>query len=167
MRISKDWLTQAKLKEFLHYDLNTGAFTWVKSFRKGWVGKAAGTKKEDAYIHIQFGGRMYLAHRLAWLYVYGELPDELDHKDEVKHHNWIENLREADHSRNLMNVKTKSNNTSGVKSVFWHAGKSQWYGLIVSNKVRYRLGYFDNIEDAAKAVRAKRAELHAEFANHG
>lgn len=45
-----------------------------------------------------------MAHRLAWLYVHGEWPQrEIDHKDNVRHHNWIGNLRDVSHSVNMQN----------------------------------------------------------------
>ena len=54
------------------------------------------------YQRITIGGYDYYAHRLAWFYVYGEWPvNELDHIDEDKENNAIDNLREATHAENL------------------------------------------------------------------
>jgi hypothetical protein len=38
---------------------------------------------------------------------------------------------------------------------------------ICVNGSRFRVGYFKQIEDAAKAIAEKRIELHGAFANHG
>ena len=67
-------------------------------------GKEAGTLEKTGYIRIKLNGHKYMAHRLAWFYEYGKWPTkEIDHKDNIKHHNWIDNLREATRSENIIN----------------------------------------------------------------
>lgn len=57
----------------------------IKTGRKANVGDVAGCVDKDGYIQIRLKGKMYPAHRLAWLYVYGEWPqDEIDHINCVK-----------------------------------------------------------------------------------
>ena len=65
-------ITQEKLKESLHYNQDTGVFTW-NELRSG-IKKSliAGSMLLSGYVHIQIHGKFYLSHRLAWLYVYGE-----------------------------------------------------------------------------------------------
>ena len=73
-------LTQERLKELLHYDPETGVFTWLESAGKKMNGRIAGTHASKNYISIGVSHKRYLAHRLAWLYVYGKFPDGiLDH----------------------------------------------------------------------------------------
>jgi hypothetical protein len=165
--MSKFILTQAYLKEILDYNPVTGDLIWLKSSRQGWVGKKAGAPFKG-YLRVKIRNRNYLAHRLAWLWMYGEFPDSLlDHKDEVKDHNWISNLRLATTSQNIQNVGTKANNTSGVKNVHWHKGKNKWCVEFRIKGKALRIGFFDDLEEAARVARKKREELHAEFANHG
>lgn len=68
-------LTQSRLKEIIHYNPDTGVFTWLKS-RGGAVkaGDVAGVLHHSGYIIIKTGGKIYLAHRLAWLYKSGCWP---------------------------------------------------------------------------------------------
>jgi hypothetical protein len=164
--MSKFVLTQAYLKEILHYDPLTGVLTWIGSTRPGWNGKHAGTPFKG-YLRVTIRNRCYLAHRLAWLYVYGELPDELDHKDGVKNHNWIDNLRPATTSQNIQNVHIKTNNKSGVKNVYWHKVMKKWRVEFRINGKATCYGYFEDLGDASEFALLKRSELHAEFANHG
>ena len=176
--MSKFVLTQAYLKEILHCDPDTGVLTWIRSSRSGWVGKIAGAPFKG-YLRVKIRNKNYLAHRLVWLYVYGYLPDEVDHKDGVGSHNWIKNLRDATHAQNIQNVKTKSNNTSGVKNVHWCRLTNKWRatfcttvsetrnGETVKRRKVIHVGLFTDIAEAAEAVRKRREELHAEFANHG
>ena len=64
-------LTQARLKELLDYQPDTGKFTW-KINRTGFAkaGSYAGANKTGGYRQIRVDGTMYAAHRLAWLYVH-------------------------------------------------------------------------------------------------
>jgi len=71
-----DTLTRRKLKEFLKYDDNLGVFTWVKKcHRRMKVGEIAGNITAKGFISIHLNGVRYMAARLAWLYVKGELPE--------------------------------------------------------------------------------------------
>ena len=72
-------MTQDELKEKLHYDQETGLFTWLESPVSNIpAGRVAGAKVKAGggkeYVQIGIAGRKYYAHRLAWLYVTGELP---------------------------------------------------------------------------------------------
>ena len=65
-------LTQSQLQERLHYDPETGNFTYLKSSGGNSIaGTTAGHLKEG-YIRIKILGTSYYAQRLVWLYMYGE-----------------------------------------------------------------------------------------------
>lgn len=157
-------ITQEYLKSILNYDPLTGILTWVNSSRGGWNGKEAGTPC-IGYLRITINKKNYLAHRLAWLYIYGKFPDGiLDHIDGDKTNNRINNLREATFSQNVMNQSITSRNSSGAKNVHWCNLTKKWRGTFCIKRKCYTVGFFENIEDAIAAVAAKRLELHGEFA---
>src|SRR5687768_13432076 len=113
MSASKPTLTQARLKEIFSYDPETGAFT-----RLIWTGgnaRPGDSKKNTAKcgsIYFDVDGKRYLAHRLAWLYVYGQMPSTgIDHKDGVKTNNRIENLRPANQVENGQNRHSSNKNS--------------------------------------------------------
>jgi hypothetical protein len=95
-------LNQQILKRFLHYDLETGIFTWIYHYKNTYlIGTEAGTPNTKGYIQIKLIGKKYLAQRLAFLYVNGEWPkNEVDHENEVKNDNSWNNLREATSQQN-------------------------------------------------------------------
>ena len=153
-------LTQKYLKSILRYNRKTGIFKWRKRLRSNGAlmrcsNQIAGNLHSKGYISININGKPYLAHRLAWFYVYGYFPEhQIDHLDQVKYHNWILNLREATRSCNLQNCKISKNNTSGITGVFWHKGSKKWRIYITAkdkNGKKIKLGHFRNKLDAAKA----------------
>lgn len=159
-------ITQNYLKSILHYNPETGVFIWINSRRGGWNGKTAG-RRDGRYFRIEILKKGYLIHRLAWLYMFGYIPECIDHINGDTSDNRIQNLRVATRSQNSMNQKLKSNSTSGIKGVHWHKVMNKWMAHITINQKLFRLGYFDDIDDAEKAVIEARNRLHGEFANHG
>jgi hypothetical protein len=83
-----------KIKEFLSYDSQTGIIRWKKSAaRRIKVGYRAGCTHPNGHIEIYVAGRKFMAHHLAWLLYYGEMPDCLVfHSNGKKSDNSIQNL---------------------------------------------------------------------------
>lgn len=164
-------ITQERLKELFTLDEETGKFYWIKEKApSGWAtkeGRAAGFLS-DGYNRIKADKKSYLAHRLVWLWFYGEFPNSnLDHKDENKLNNRLDNLRLATGSENVMNVGLKANNTSGAKGVFWNKSSGKWQVAITANGKQKHFGYFIDKDEAIAASIKAREKLHGEFCNHG
>jgi len=160
-----DSLTHARLRAVLAYDPMTGLFTWlVATNSRITVGRVAGTLTDDGYWKIGLDGRDYLAHVLAWFHVHGVWPDDdIDHRDTIKHHNWLSNLRPATRAENLQNRRgANSNNKTGVLGVFWNKQRRKFEAKVVVKKKAVFRDFFDTIEDAAAAHRAAKA-LHHPF----
>ena len=51
----------------------------------------------------------------------------------------------------ISSAKIASNNTSGVRGVTWHRRMQRWQARIIFKGQTIHLGYFDSLEDAAKA----------------
>jgi hypothetical protein len=154
-------LTQEHLKEVLHYDSETGIFTWIKSTRRGWVGKIAGYRDPQGYIGINLDCKMYRAHQLAWLYVKGTWPEfEIDHKDTIKHHNWFSNLRGVSVAGNQQNqVKAKSHNKVGLLGVTKQPSGKFASAIVVDEKSKF-LGTFITPQEAHTAYVTAKRVLH-------
>lgn len=112
-------LTQKRLKELLSYNLDTGEFTWREDKgNKVRIGDIAGCLTEANYINIKAGYKVYAAHRLAFLYVAGYLPEhQVDHINGTRDDNRWCNLRHVSQTCNLQNQKTSKNNVSGFPGV--------------------------------------------------
>jgi len=156
------------LKKNLSYDKSTGLFTWlISSNGRIKVGDIAGTLTKKGYIHIGLSGKIHKAHRLAWLYVYGEIPtNTIDHIDGNQLNNKIKNLRNVTHSQNLKNTKMYKHNTSGFCGVYWKEQNKKWLASINSEGSFKYLGLFDNLSDAVKA-RIEAEKIYGFHINHG
>lgn len=156
-------LTQARLKELLRYDSETGQFTWLVSRKRVKAGDVAGTTYTNGYIIIRIDGKAHSAHRLAWFYTTGEWPeDQIDHRDLNKANNRWDNLRPA---TNLQNIANRSSwSKSGFKGVYKPIGRNDYRTEIRINGKRKLLGYFKTPEEA-HAVYVKAAnDVHGKFA---
>jgi hypothetical protein len=155
-------LNQAKLKELLDYNPDTGDFTnKVMRSLRAMPGQIAGNLTPRGYIDIVIFGKKYKAHRLAWFYVYGVWPtNNIDHINRSKIDNRIANLRDITQAQNGQNKTIHTNNSSGHTGVMWHKATQRWRARIhVSGKEIY-LGQFNDIQSATDARKQAEAKYH-------
>ena len=158
-------LMAERLRELLHYDPPTGTWTRLKSRNNSNAksGAIAGCVCKNGYKVICIDDRLYLGHRLAFLYMTGRWPvHEIDHKDGVPGHDWWENLREAQHIENTRNTRKRSDNTSGFKGVSWSTSDKKWRARIGKNSTF--IGLFTTPEEAHAAYCKAAIARYGEFA---
>jgi HNH endonuclease/AP2 domain len=162
-KMAKNDLTQQQLKQQLHYDPESGIFTWVLNKYKTTIGKIAGSNNHG-YIIIRVYYTRYFAHRLAWLYMTGEWPKhDVDHIDMDRKNNKWTNLREATRSQNKFNVNKFSTNTSGYKGVSFDKSRNKFTAQCMVNGKLYHLGRFLSAELASNAYQAFTKHHHGVF----
>ncbi len=163
--MSEKRVTADRLRELLSYDPSTGLFTWLLSTgNRAPVGAVAGSVGKG-YVDIRIDQRLYKAHRLAWLYMTGEWPEQqIDHRDLNRANNRWDNLRVATNSQNHANTRAQSNNRSGFKGVSWSKAANKWMAQIVRDRCHTYLGLFDTPEDAHAAYCVAAERLFGEFA---
>ena len=85
------------------------------------------------------------------------------HRKNLKN-NLKDNLRICTHGENLRNQKLSISNKTGYKGVYFSKERNKWCALIQVYKVKYHLGSFINLIDAARAYNAAAVKYHGEFA---
>jgi len=151
MKIEKEELTQKELKKIIRYRPTIGDFIWRISYKNNIkIGAKAGWTDTNGYYYIQIGNKKYRAHRLAWLYMEGFFPKniDIDHKDRIRNNNKWGNLRLASKQCNARNNKKRNDNTSGVTGVVWYKAYKKWRATIAINGKKHNLGYFKNFSEA-------------------
>lgn len=152
-------LTAQRLREALEYDPETGLFVWKIRTRGAKLGAIAGATA-GRYIVIRLDKRLYYAHRLAWLHVYGEWPKALvDHMNGSGTDNRINNLRHADKRTNAENQKRGYGRT-GLLGVTAGRTPETWRAQItVSGRTKW-LGTYDTPEAAHQAYLTAKRKAH-------
>lgn len=179
--MKKEILTQKYLKECLTYFPDTGKFIWnerprnhfkcdlsFKAFSSRYLGKECGTlNKRHKYTYVRIDVNRYRIHRLAFLYMNGEMPkDQVDHINHDRQDNRWSNLRETSSKENSRNQSKRINNTSGHTGVYFDKNLNKWRAGIMIERTTVHLGQFENIEDAVRV--RKSAEIKYGFhENHG
>ena len=140
-------LTQEILKSCVIYNPDTGIFISAKSVRGHAKHKALGwVNKEWGYIDISVLYKVYKAHRLAWLYMTGELPEnQIDHINHIKTDNRFCNLRSVTQFENMKNCPLQKNNTSGFVGVYRYSPKPAWNTQISCNGKKYMKLFTDKM----------------------
>lgn len=158
-------LTQDRLKELLEYNPEAGRFIRLigRSGPKARAGDVAGCDNGQGYIRIYVDGRPYKAHRLAWFYMFGEWPKEIDHINCDKSDNRAANLRKVTRSQNRMNVRAYRSNKSGYRGVSYYRQTGRWKAQIQKSGKKIAIGYFDTPEQAHAAYQEASARLHGEY----
>ena len=165
--------TQEDVRSRLEFNAAAGEFTWLprkvlrpqdKTWNSKHAGNVAGVRRPDGYVYIGLNNRRVLAHRLAWIYLYGVYPDKnIDHINRIKWVNRPENLRLATVTENSTNSGVRKNNTSGFKGVSFNKRIGRWVASIRHSGARHFLGAFDSAELAADAYNYVSKSEHGVF----
>ena len=154
--------------EYFLYDEVTGKLYWKEARGKMRKGSHAGCPDAYGYLLVGLNNGLHKAHRIIWEMHNGAIPDGfvIDHINQIKDDNRLENLRIASKSSNALNSKVRRDSSSGCCGVSWKKDKKKYLAYININGKRRFIGYYDEIEEAKKARKA--AELaYGLHENHG
>lgn len=160
-------LNQEELKSIFEYDANTGKFYRIVNSRRRPNSKVnAGCISRSGYVAIFVKKHSYYAHRLAWLYIYGEWPeDKIDHINGIRSDNRIANLRKSDARENCENRRTKNKTKAsglmiGVSKKKGNLKRPYSANIQIKGKLIH-LGYFETEIIAHNAYLAAKRLLHS------
>lgn len=147
-------MTQARLMELLDYDPSEGIFRWkAPQSNRVRVGDEAGSVASNGRRYISLDGGHHMAHRLAWLYVYGKWSDKHVSAIDGDYLNLrIDNYREET-AASIAWRGVRRSGSSGIKGVSWDKSKNKWLAYITRDYRRVHLGRYDTKEQAAEAYK--------------
>jgi len=140
-------LTQEQLKAELHYDPETGIFRRLVDRPKSKAGSIVGYPTDRGWLRVKIRGKHYKLHRLAFLYMTGTIPNEVDHANRIRDDNRWVNLREATRSQNTHNRNSGGNSQTGYRGVV-KSGRYGYKALVSVNGERELSETFDSPEEA-------------------
>ncbi|MCS5737233.1 HNH endonuclease [Herbiconiux daphne] len=109
------------------FDYHEGDLLWrISPSNNVKVGDKAGTRGSDGYWRVSINDRLYLVHRIIYLWHNGYVPGVLDHIDRNTENNRIENLRASCHTLNGFNRGANKNSKSGIKGVSFDKARGKW-----------------------------------------
>lgn len=117
--------------------------------------------KDGLYACTKIKGKNKYLHRL----ILGEGDYICDHINQNPLDNRRSNLRKSDKSKNAINSKNRSDNTSGMKGISFDKEKNKWHVYINKEKKRYFIGYFKELKEAVKARIRTERELFKTYRN--
>lgn len=156
------------IEKYLKYNPIDGTFTVIKARRKWKVGDVVGVKphKTRGYCIINYDKFSYPAHRIAFYLMEEEVPEQVDHLNQIRSDNRWCNLKASTHFDNQYNKGMQSNNTSGFTGVYYVKNIDKWEAKIMVNQKNLGRECFDSFEDAVR----HRVSLEIKYGfttNHG
>lgn len=159
-------ISQERLRELLDYNPDTGILTRkVRTSNRIMIGDPLGSLRPDGYLQATVGGKLELVHRIVFMFLFGYLPDEVDHINGVHTDNRALNLRAATKTTNQHNRRVRKDSASGVKNVQFNKDAQAWRVRIRDGNKRHFIGDFKDLDEACLAATVAAEKHHKEFAH--
>ena len=171
--MAKPNITHEQLIQILHYEAETGIFTWKVDRRSGRDGKghliasagdvAGGVDIASGYIQLVFAKGRCRGHRLAVFHMTGNWPTgEVDHKNGIRSDNRWGNLRDVPQHVNKQNLrKARVDSGTGVQGVRWNEERQKFVARVTLGTKQKCVGHFNTTKDAHQAYLTAKRQLHA------
>jgi hypothetical protein len=148
-RVVSECASFERIDSLLSYDPETGILKWkISPGRRVRAGAEAGYLNEvTGYLNVGVDGRLYQAHRIAWLLHEGHWPEgNPEHENRIGSDNRWANIRDLarDQSQNLGNQSLRVDNISGLRGVYLNRRKNKWGVEIQIRGNKIHVGYFDD-----------------------
>lgn len=138
---------------------------WAQTTRRGECLEWARSVNSQGYAQVSVQGQPVKAHRLAYTFAGGVIPDGayIDHI--CRNRRCVEptHLRPATAKQNAENTKLRSDNTSGFRGVSWNTRNGKWSVRVTHLGRQISGGHFSELEDAARRASEIRSELYTHY----
>jgi hypothetical protein len=151
---------QAYYNERFSYE--NGVLYWKVVFSNRLkVGDPAGTIDGRGYLRTNIDGKLIGNHLIIWIMHNGEIPPylQIDHIDQDKLNNSIDNLRLVTPTQNSLNKKSRTHTTG----TYYSKERKKWVAQISLNNKNVNLGRFKTQEEAIEAYQRAYKEIHGNF----
>lgn len=143
---------------------------WEKVDKSGDCWLWMGYCRPDGYGRFWHEGKPVYAHRLAYEWAYGDIPEgmQADHRCHQRNCVRPEHLRLVTNAQNQQNLRGATRaSTTGIRGVRWRKDRRKYQVQVRLNGKAYFAGYYDTLEEAEMAAIAKRKELftHDDYAD--
>lgn len=161
--MTKDEFSPSLLRDLFLYDPENGSLTWRTGKN---AGKPAGNATARGYLQLSIGPRStrlrVYVHQVAWAYTHGVWPAaDIDHKNNKKSDNRIDNLREVTRSLNQQNqIRGHINNQTGLLGVVPNKKTGRFMARIHVDGRSKQIGTFDSPDEAHAAYVEAKRRLH-------
>lgn len=110
------------------------------------IGDVAGTFNQTGYYHVKIGNTEYKGYRLIWKWHYGTEPHTIDHINDDKSDNRIENLQELTFRQNIAK-ETQKRRKNNLPTGVWPK-RGRFIAMAKIDGKRRSLGTYDTPEEA-------------------
>lgn len=153
-----DWNYYFKYKEGNLYWNNPTSYRFKK-------GDLAGSKGKNGYLRVRVNTKPYSVHRVIYEMLIGPIPKGclIDHMDQDKSNNKINNLRVCSNSENQKNRGRTKTNSTGYKGVTFNKEANKYRATITLDGVNVSLGHFSTAKEASLVYELRAKEEFGEF----
>lgn len=139
-------------------------FEAVSQYRWRLYQSSASRTRTSQYAVACIAGRNVYLHLWLWKRWKRHNVPVVEHKNTDGLDCTYDNLRPATVTQNNQHRGIIRSNTTGFKGVTWHVRHQKWHAKISVDSRRLHLGYFLELEAAARAYNAAASLHHGEFA---
>lgn len=158
-------LTKEYLQSIFYY--KDGELYWKNTINSRAIKDCvAGHVNSRGYKYITLNKQRYLAHRLIFILFNNYIPNFIDHIDNNKLNNKIENLRNCTNTQNQYNSKLSKINKSGIKNVYWNKRDKKWQVTLSVHGKQKSFGKYEDLELAELVAIEARDKFYGKFARH-
>ena len=156
-------ISQERLQELCSYDESGKLIRKVQTSNFIKIGDEVGNKTKSGYLECSMDTQRYYVHRLIFLYHHGYMPRLIDHINNDRSDNRIDNLRDASDGLNAFSKRRNKHNRSGKTGVSFVIKRKEWVASLNKDGKRVFHGYFKKFQDAVDARREAELEHYGEY----